>query len=90
MSNRSKQQANELHRLTAQRDEDIDTSDIPEITDFSQAVRGRFYRPVKQQITLRIDADLVAWFKAHGNKYQTRINEALREWVNEHEHARKA
>lgn len=90
MRNHSKQQTNELHRLTAQRDEDIDTSDIPEITDFSRAVRGRLYRPVKQQITLRIDADLVAWFKAHGNKYQTRINEALREWVNEHERARKA
>ena len=43
-----------------------------------------FYRPVKQQITLRIDADIIAWFKAHahdGRGYQTDINGALREHV---------
>ncbi|MHB1515340.1 MAG: BrnA antitoxin family protein [Acidiferrobacteraceae bacterium] len=78
------EQSDEWQRLAARRDEDIDDSDIPKITDFSEAVRGRFYRPVKQQITLRIDADLVAWFRAHGDKYQRRINEALRAWVNEH------
>ena len=65
-------------------DEDIDLSDIPEITDWSGAVRGKFYRPVKQQITLRIDADVIAWFKAQapqGRGYQTNINQALREHV---------
>lgn len=66
-------------------DSDIDYSDIPEVTDFSQAVRGGLYKPVKEQITLRLDADLLAWFKASGTKYQTRINAALREWVREHE-----
>ena len=44
-----------------------------------------FYRPVKQQITLRVDADVVAWFKEHagenGRGYQTEINKALREHV---------
>lgn len=44
-------------------DKDIDTGDIPEVGDFSAAVRGRFYRPIKQQITLRIDADLLEWFR---------------------------
>ena len=68
-------------------DKDIDTSDIPEIEDFSGAVRGRFYRPVKQQITLRIDADLLAWFRSLGDKYQTRINAALREYMAPHRKA---
>ena len=47
------------------RDEDIDFSEIPEVTDWTGATRGRFYRPIKQQLTLRLDADVVAWFKAH-------------------------
>ena len=66
-------------------DEDIDLSDIPETVDWTGAVRGKFYRPVKQQITLRIDADLIAWFKGAGRPkgrgYQTNINQALREHV---------
>jgi uncharacterized protein (DUF4415 family) len=62
-------------------DAEIDTSDIPEVRDWSGAQVGRFYRPVKQQVTLRIDADVLAWFKAQGGKYQTAINEALREHV---------
>ncbi len=65
-------------------DEDIDTSDIPEVFDCSRAEQGRFYRPTKQQITLRIDADIIAWFKAQmpqGKGYQTNINQALREHV---------
>jgi uncharacterized protein (DUF4415 family) len=45
------------------------------------AERGDFYRPLKEQITLRLDKDVIAWFKAGGEGYQTRINEALREHV---------
>ena len=55
----------EIQALAALPDEQIDTSDIPEITDWSGAQRNLLYRPVKQQITLRLDADVVAWFKAH-------------------------
>jgi uncharacterized protein (DUF4415 family) len=63
----------------------INTRDVPEVADWSQALRGRFYRPIKQQLTLRLDADLVAWFKAEGARgYQTRINRALREYVATH------
>ena len=65
-------------------DDQIDTTDAPEILDWSDARRGVFYRPVKKQITLRLDADIVAWFKAHargGRGYQTDINGALREHV---------
>ena len=65
-------------------DDQIDTTDAPEILDWSDARRGVFYRPVKQQITLRLDADIIAWFKSHargGRGYQTDINGAPREHV---------
>jgi len=70
----------ELEKLAAQPDDTIDTSDIPELTDkqWSGAVRGRFYRPMKQQITARVDADVLAWLKADGRGYQTRLNTILR------------
>jgi uncharacterized protein (DUF4415 family) len=83
----AKQKA-ELKALAAQRDDAIDTADVPEVRDWSGARRGLFYRPVKQQITLRLDADVVAWFKDHaadGRGYQTAINRALREYVQERE-----
>ena len=74
----------ELRSLAALPDEAIDTSDAPQLLDWSGAKRGLFYRPVKQQLTLRLDADVVAWFKQHTTSdegYQTRINRALREYV---------
>ena len=37
-----------------------------------------FYRPLKKPVTLRLDADVIAWFKKDGRRYQTRINAALR------------
>jgi uncharacterized protein (DUF4415 family) len=77
--------ATELDRLAAMPDDTIDLSDMPEVTDWSGWSRGKFYRPVKQQLTLRLDADLVHWFKTHapGGGYQTRINQALRDYVAE-------
>ena len=74
----------ELKRLAQKPDKAIDTSDIPELTDWNGAERGRFYRPVKQQVTLRLDADILAWFKSRTVKYQTGINAALREYVAGH------
>jgi uncharacterized protein (DUF4415 family) len=71
----------EIEALEKMSDDDIDTSDIPEILDWSTAVLGKFARPVKRQITLRIDADLIDYFEQSGSGYQTRINAALREWV---------
>lgn len=73
----------ELKRLAAKKDEDIDTSDIPEVTDWSGAVRGGFYRPVKQAVTIRLDADVLEWFRSQGDGYQTRMNQALREYVSQ-------
>jgi uncharacterized protein (DUF4415 family) len=74
----------ELKALKDLPDNAIDTSDAPELSDWSGAERGLFYRPVKQQLTLRLDADVIAWFKAQASTdegYQTRINRALREYV---------
>lgn len=74
----------EIRALGESPDEQIDTNDIPEILDWSKAKRGVFYRPLKQQITLRLDADVVAWFKQRargGRGYQTDINRALRNHV---------
>ncbi|MCX7144834.1 MAG: BrnA antitoxin family protein [Sulfuritalea sp.] len=74
-------QATELKTLQAMPDKQIDYSDAlsakPE--EWRDAVVGKFYRPIKQQLTLRIDADVVDWFKKQGRGYQTRINELLRD-----------
>ncbi|OAN56771.1 BrnA antitoxin family protein [Magnetospirillum moscoviense] len=82
------EQLAELKALAAMPDEAIDTSDAPEQRDWSGAERGRFYRPVKQHLSLRLDADVIAWFKGHATGdegYQTRINRALREYVRQHD-----
>lgn len=74
----------EIDALAALPEDQIKTDDMPEVRDWSGAKRGVFYRPIKQQITLRLDADLVDWFKNHhpqGEGYQTSINRALREYV---------
>jgi uncharacterized protein (DUF4415 family) len=42
-------------------------------------VRGKWYRPVKQAVSIRLDADVLAWLKAKGNGYQTKVNGLLRE-----------
>ncbi len=62
-------------------DKDIDLSDIPEILDRTSAVRGKLFRPVKRHVTLRLDADVLEWFKHKHPKYQTAINTALREYI---------
>jgi uncharacterized protein (DUF4415 family) len=86
------EQLAELAALAALPDEAIDTSDAPEAFDWSGAKRGYFYRPLKQQLTLRVDADVIAWFKAQATSnegYQTRINRALREYVQGHARRRR-
>ncbi|MDR3518701.1 MAG: BrnA antitoxin family protein [Azospirillaceae bacterium] len=67
-------------------DSEIDLTDIPEVTNWAGAVRGMF-RPVKRHVTIRLDADLLAWFEHQGKGYQTRINAALREYVDRHKGA---
>jgi uncharacterized protein (DUF4415 family) len=75
----------ELDALDAMDNENIDLSDMPEIVDWSKAERGKFYRPVKGPVSIRLDTDVIAWFKASGEGYQTRINAALRAYVLAHQ-----
>jgi uncharacterized protein (DUF4415 family) len=62
-------------------DSAIDTSDLPEHLDWREAKIGQFYRPVKQSVTMRLDADVIAFFKANSQKYQSRINQVLRDFI---------
>jgi uncharacterized protein (DUF4415 family) len=70
----------QLEVLAARPDSEIDLSDVPEMTDeqWRNAERGRFYRPIKRQITARVDADVLDWLKSLGKGYQSRINAILR------------
>jgi uncharacterized protein (DUF4415 family) len=80
MGKLSAEKRKELRALAAKPDSEIDLSDIPEIREIpSDAVIGRFYRPRKAAVTIRLDADVVAWLKAAGAGYQTRVNSYLRQ-----------
>ena len=74
----------ELAVIDAMTDDEIDFSDIPEVTDFSGFKRGLFYRPKKEAVTIRLDSDVVAWFKASEPKYQTAVNRVLRDYMVSH------
>ena len=70
----------ELAALATLPESDIDFSDLPPLQtqDWMGAERGKFYRPIKQQLTVRIDADVLAWLKSQGKGYQSRLNAILR------------
>jgi uncharacterized protein (DUF4415 family) len=72
----------EIEALAAMSDDDIDTDDIPEapLENMKAGERGRYFRPYKTSITIRLDADLIDWFKKEAEKggYQTEINRVLR------------
>ena len=70
-----------LAQVSARPDSKIDLSEIPPLKEsfWEDAVRNPFYRPVKQQLTVRLDADVVAWLRNQGRGYQTRLNRVLRE-----------
>jgi uncharacterized protein (DUF4415 family) len=88
----SAEQLAELARLAALPDDEIDTKDISEAPaeNWVHARRGEFYRPLKQPVTIRLDADVLAWFKerAVDGGYQTEINRVLRRHVAEAEKRR--
>jgi uncharacterized protein (DUF4415 family) len=80
-------------RLDSMTDEEIDTSDIPAVTPemFAKAVvkRGLKTKASKSQLTLRVDSDVVKWFRSHGRGYQTRINALLRAYMEASKSARQ-
>jgi uncharacterized protein (DUF4415 family) len=67
---------------------DIDISDIPELTEEQlkkmQPRNPKYFKPVKKAVQIRLDADVLAWFKGFGKGYQTRINAVLREVMLKH------
>ncbi len=77
MRKASKKRAKELAVLAALSDDKIDLTDIPEVLDWSRGGGGKFYRPIKKPLTIRLDADVLAWLKNQGRGYRTRINRLL-------------
>lgn len=72
-----------------QREIDLTDKDAPEVITFEESVVGKFYRPIKKQVTLRIDADVLEWFRNATEKYQTLINQACRDYMLGHKTASK-
>ena len=87
-SSTTRKSKTDLKRLDAMKDEDIDFSDIPEVTPemFARGILRRGLKPVirKKQLTLRVDSDVVEWYQRQGPGYQTRINSLLRAYMEEH------
>lgn len=71
-------QKRDIKANAAKRDEDIDFSDAPLVPDWKGAEIGKFYRPKKKPVTMRLDSDVIAWLKADGRGYQTKVNWLLR------------
>jgi uncharacterized DUF497 family protein/uncharacterized protein (DUF4415 family) len=78
MKKLTKEQKRDIRAIAAKRDEDIDFSDAPAVVDWSGAEIGKFYRPAKKPVTMRLDSDVIAWLKADGRGYQTKANWLLR------------
>jgi len=83
-----KQSETDWERLKNMKDEDIDFSDIPRLTPefFVNGIVRKGLKPVvrKNQLTLRIDQDIIEFFKGQGRGYQTRINQLLRAYMEAH------
>jgi uncharacterized protein (DUF4415 family) len=80
----------ELNALADRPDSEIDFSDIPEITDFTGFEVGKFYRPIKETVTIRLDSDVLHWLKKGGKGYQSRLNSILRKEMIANINERKA
>jgi uncharacterized protein (DUF4415 family) len=74
----TKHEKQDVAAIAAQKDRDIDFSDVPAVVDWSGAEIGKFYRPKKSPVTMRLDSDVIEWLKAYGPGYQTKANGLLR------------
>ena len=83
------QSGTDWERLRNMKDEDIDFSDIPRLTPemFANAVVRKGFKPIpqKKQLTLRIDHDVIEFFRTQGQGYQTKINQLLRAYMEAHQ-----
>ncbi|MGD0734673.1 MAG: BrnA antitoxin family protein [Terracidiphilus sp.] len=78
----------EIATIAAKTDATIDFSDMPEAVDWSGAEIGRFYRPTKRPVTIRLDHDVIEWLKSYGRGYQTKANLLLRHAMESSRHTR--
>ena len=78
MSKPTKKQAKEIRALVRMKDSEIDLKDAPPLAYWDGAMVGKFYRPIKKPLTIRLDADVLAWLRSQGKGYQTRLNSLLR------------
>ncbi len=74
----SREQRADIAAIAAKKEENIDLSEMPEVVDWSGAEMGKFYRPPKKSVTMRLDQDVLDWLKGYGKGYQTRVNSLLR------------
>ena len=74
----TKEQKRDTRAIAGKRDENIDFSDAAPVLDWSRAAIGKFYRPEKKPVTMRLDSDVIAWLKSDGRGYQTKANWLLR------------
>jgi uncharacterized protein (DUF4415 family) len=74
----TQEQRRQIASVAGKKDADIDVAEMPEVVDWSGAEMGRFYRPPKKPVTMRLDEDVVDWLKSYGRGYQTRANALLR------------
>jgi len=86
MSKPTRKQAREIHALARMKDSEISLKDAPELAHWRRAVVGKFYRPIKKALTIRLDADVLAWLKSQGKGYQTRLNGLLRAAMEKQSH----
>jgi uncharacterized protein (DUF4415 family) len=74
----------EIAAIAAKTDATIDFSDMPEVVDWTGAEVGRFFRPIKRPVTMRLDNDVIEWLKSYGRGYQTKANLLLRHAMEAH------
>jgi len=74
----TREQKRDIAAIAAKRDADIDFSDAPPVLDWTGAELGKFYRPMKRSVTMRLDSDIIEWLKSGGRGYQTKANWLLR------------
>lgn len=78
MKKLTREQKRDIRAMRAKRDAKIDFSDTPLILDWTGAQMGKFLRPTKKPVTMRLDADVIDWLKSSGPGYQTKANFLLR------------